>query len=77
MSINLYILLWLVSYAGLFYLSRHSDNDNDNQVTNVYWLTPALVLTLIWYMSPLSYIDLNLNGMMTGSNGFVNLLGYI
>ena len=77
MSINLYILLWLISFVGLFYLSKHRDKNNDNQVTNVYWLAPALVLTLIWYMSPISHLDLNLDGMMTGSNGFVNLLGYI
>lgn len=75
MLLNFYILLWLISFVGLFYSNNYKNKDH--QINNAFCLTLALVLTLIWYTSPISYLDLNLDGMMTGSNGFVNLLGYI
>ena len=75
MQLNLYIAIWAIIAIGVSIFSDFSWYKRYHLKKVV--LTVSAVLLVIWLMSPMSVFHLELDGIMRGHNGLIDLRGYV
>ena len=73
-TLNLYITLWILFAVIITMIDDSTLPKSKRQI--VYWIVVS-VFSIMWIESPLSKMNLSLNGMFNSNNGLINLRSYL